>query len=413
LMAAMGSIYVNLGRYSEALDLLTDALRIRQEHLSAVDPQVLESTQTVAMLNRRLNHYATADSLVSIAADAARDALGETDPRTLDLLIGLAWGYAYEAARHNDGSAREAKGVAVVERVLGIRRRELGSDDPVTIETMGILARFYINANREADAEPILVEAIDRAKRVLGIEHRDTLSYLNNLAVVYAHLGRTAEAAPLYRQVLAIRERDLGSTHLRTLGAKRQLAMNLWDMGQHGAAESLMVETLQDYDEVVGPGHMKALFLVVDYAALCRSLGRNVEAESLLVSALEIAQETFVEGHEVVQELVFNLGTLYGAMGRLTDTERVYRASVARFNSGDPAKPAALYNLACQLALGGQNDSALDTLQEAVAEGLIDPEMWIANDPELDSLRGLPEFDAIVAELRRRNEEDAESLSVE
>jgi hypothetical protein len=36
---------------------------------------------------------------------------------------------------------------------------------------------------------------------------------------------------------------------------------------------------------------------------------------------------------------------------------------------------------------------------------------WVRDDPDLTSLHGDPEFEAIVEELRRRNEEEAEAAT--
>jgi hypothetical protein len=58
------------------------------------------------------------------------------------------------------------------------------------------------------------------------------------------------------------------------------------------------------------------------------------------------------------------------------------------------------YNLACYWALAGGRREALTFLRRSVDLGYSEP--WISRDPDLASLRGDPEFEAIVAEIRRR-----------
>lgn len=53
--------------------------------------------------------------------------------------------------------------------------------------------------------------------------------------------------------------------------------------------------------------------------------------------------------------------------------------------------PIAHYNHACALALAGRSDAALDALAAAIAGGFKDAE-HIREDPDLESLRGMPRF---------------------
>jgi choline-sulfatase len=58
------------------------------------------------------------------------------------------------------------------------------------------------------------------------------------------------------------------------------------------------------------------------------------------------------------------------------------------------------YNLACLEAAAGRTAAALDLLTKAVGKGLDDPAL-LADDPDLASIRKLPEFAAIAAEVRK------------
>jgi hypothetical protein len=53
----------------------------------------------------------------------------------------------------------------------------------------------------------------------------------------------------------------------------------------------------------------------------------------------------------------------------------------------------------------GNRDEAIAILRDALDNGLRQPNMWIREDPDLASLHGDPEFEVIVEELSRRNEE--------
>jgi hypothetical protein len=55
------------------------------------------------------------------------------------------------------------------------------------------------------------------------------------------------------------------------------------------------------------------------------------------------------------------------------------------------------YNLACHWALAGSRLEALRFLRRTHDLGYSEP--WIGRDPDLASLRGDPQFEAIVAEI--------------
>jgi tetratricopeptide (TPR) repeat protein len=65
-----------------------------------------------------------------------------------------------------------------------------------------------------------------------------------------------------------------------------------------------------------------------------------------------------------------------------------------------PDDSRILYYLACFNALTGHKDVALDYLQRAVAGGFYSP-THIARDPDLESLRGTPEYEAVLKAARR------------
>jgi hypothetical protein len=57
-----------------------------------------------------------------------------------------------------------------------------------------------------------------------------------------------------------------------------------------------------------------------------------------------------------------------------------------------------LYNVACIQCLAQQPELALDTLEQAVRVGLTQKE-WLVHDSNLDSIRALPRFHAIMTQL--------------
>jgi len=91
----------------------------------------------------------------------------------------------------------------------------------------------------------------------------------------------------------------------------------------------------------------------------------------------------------------FELAHLYTRLGRYAEGLAADRELLRRH----PDDPIVRYNLACSLALSGLKDEALQRLEEALELGYDDgPAM--ANDPDLESLRGEPRFEALLKRLQ-------------
>ncbi len=94
-------------------------------------------------------------------------------------------------------------------------------------------------------------------------------------------------------------------------------------------------------------------------------------------------------------DVVEILGGLYTKTGRVADGLRMDRKMVRL----QPKNATAHYNLACSLALSSRATEALRTLDHAIELGYRDYN-WMAEDPDLQSLQGMPAFEAMLDGLR-------------
>jgi tetratricopeptide (TPR) repeat protein len=94
-------------------------------------------------------------------------------------------------------------------------------------------------------------------------------------------------------------------------------------------------------------------------------------------------------------EIVSLLGGLYTKVGRVADGLKMDRKLVRL----DPANATAHYNLACSLALCKKRPAALQSLRKAVSLGYDDVD-WMLQDPDLETLKHAPEFQALLGQLK-------------
>jgi len=112
---------------------------------------------------------------------------------------------------------------------------------------------------------------------------------------------------------------------------------------------------------------------------LAEFLGRAVQRQTRNVSALA------------------ELGSVLTRLGRFEEGLEVDRRLVELA----PGDPTVHYNLACSLALLGQVEPALDTLERAFELGYDDP-THLLEDEDLRGLRGSPRFRALLARLESK-----------
>ena len=70
-----------------------------------------------------------------------------------------------------------------------------------------------------------------------------------------------------------------------------------------------------------------------------------------------------------------------------------------------PGEPMVLYNVGCIFSMAGELERAIETMERALEAGLT-LKGWYQHDSNLDPLRGMPRFQAL---LRRLEQMDAQA----
>jgi tetratricopeptide (TPR) repeat protein len=136
-------------------------------------------------------------------------------------------------------------------------------------------------------------------------------------------------------------------------------------------------------------------------AVLYQLQGRYDEAGQLLERAIAITERA--RGTEDARYPIYihSLGELLLATGKLEEAERQLRRALGIYElRGHRFRGLALYQLAGISARQDQPERALGLLRQALEQGWADRS--ILDDSNLNSLRGRPEFEAIVSEVESR-----------
>jgi tetratricopeptide (TPR) repeat protein len=227
-----------------------------------------------------------AAALMEEAVSIRRRELGSEHPATLESMLALGVTYSFHAGRH-------AEGRALIKEVIETRKRLLGGEHPDTLDALVSLAGTYagrgdLEAKREF--EPLLTETLATARRGLDDDHpvRNHATYL--LAAHYANESRLEEAESLFTELLETEMRTMGRDHPNTLTTLLHLANLHGRQQRYEEAEKLHLEVLETRRRVLGPNHGQTLVSLRALAGLRGKQGRLEEAETMLGEILQLCR---------------------------------------------------------------------------------------------------------------------------
>jgi adenylate cyclase len=220
-------------------------------------------------------------------------------------------------------------------------------------------------------------EAFAASRRALELEPRMPEAYIAR-AMLLSLLGRKDEANHDYEEAIRLNPASFDAHYL--------YARHCFQSGDFEQAVPLYEAAV-----TLRPDDYQALGLL---AGSLLKLGRMEQhAEVARRSMRAIDRQLVIDPQD---GRALQLGTVQAARLGLRDKSREFaeRALVAR-----PDAFSTFYNVACAYSVLGDRDDALEMLDRAVRDGRGNLE-WIEHDPDFDSLRSDPRFEAILDRIR-------------
>jgi len=295
----------------------------------------------------------------------------------------------------------------LLQQAVDIRRRVLGPENPDTLRSMSNLSRTLDHEGHYAEAETLIRQTLDIERRVLGPEHLDTVWSISNLGVSLTRDGRYGDAEKLLREALDARRRVLGPDHPQTLVSMSNLATVLADEHQFVEAEKLLRETVAVKRRVLGTDNPDTIVSMNNWGSVLNSEGKYTEAEKLFQEALDTRRRVLGPEHPQTLVSMLNLADTMTKMGQYGEAENMLKQTLEIqrrvLGSEHPYTAVTTYNLGSLAAHLGHRDDALSLVRSAVDHGLpVGIALGMDKDPDLQSLHGDPQFDALVAYARQR-----------
>jgi tetratricopeptide (TPR) repeat protein len=434
LMTTIADVYGLLGMRDKGRPLAEEALEIRRAKLGDLHPEVADGLMTLAGLTFAADPDA-ARSLYEQAIDTYEKTVGPNHIRIAGALAASAFTLAL--------TGRGEEALPLMERVLAIDEKALSPETPGEYATLAILAERALTLE---GLRPLLEREIEIRERVLGAEHPTIAPCLRAIGLFHQIEGDYREARRVMERSLEITEHEKGPDSPDLFPGLLFLAGLCHETGDYARARELMERCLALSEKVLGPEDHWTGMSLLNLGSLLVETGEYEEAEPLLERALEIYEPlggvvesntgmtllalarvryetgnldqaqgmaeraiSIVERSGAGQDFnlkraLFVLGKIQLARGEVSGAESSMRRAleVEKTVLGENHL-GYLYDRACYHALFGRRDEAIRELRRAVEVGF-NQYFAISRDPDMDSLRGDPEFEAILAEIKRRAE---------
>jgi non-specific serine/threonine protein kinase/serine/threonine-protein kinase len=265
-----------LGDPNAAKPDIERALSERRRLLGDLHPDTFESMLVAGRVRWALGESETALALLDECARGRTAVLGAEDPATLV----AAQTHATLLAQSDP-----ARAVALLEAIVGARRRLQGADHAETAGAERDLGSALLAADRAAEAEPILRAAYDARVAAIGAEAPGTIHALLDLVACLRALRRTEEAIPLARACAAAATKQLGARNFSTLHARAVLASLLAAApSETERAEALDIASSARVaaERALGPSNPTTLQCLLAEARSREALAQRAEARRLL-----------------------------------------------------------------------------------------------------------------------------------
>jgi eukaryotic-like serine/threonine-protein kinase len=321
LYGAMGTVYVNLGRYPKAEELYRQAIDIQQKLPPSGLPQL-------AVFINNLGNVCFHQSKMEEAETAYRAALG------------------------------------MQTNLLGQNHPEIATN---LATTMDDLARLLLQKRDLAGSETLYRQALDIRQKLTGAQSPETASSLYGLASILRIKGEFSQAESLYRKVLAIRRQlndDQGAA-----AALTDLGNVLRAEGKLAEAEAATAEALGIYQQSLGKDHPTVALALNAVGGVLLDQGKWDDAEIDFRQALEIQTNRLEIRHDYVAHTLANLGAALQKQGRLPEAEEVCRQALDIWKQGrdNRAVAAAMHQLAGILQQQNKAPEAIGLYRECLA----------------------------------------------
>lgn len=281
ILNEMADMLREQSRYAEAEKILKTALSLRESTLPAEHPNIAESKVKLARNMADLGRYSEARDLASQALKSAEQNFGNED----NLYVAQAKNCLGNIYRQ-DGRYSEAK--TLLQSALTMQQKIFNQENIDSAITMRDLALVEAEEANFKEAETLLKKSQSIIDSLAGADHPERAAAANTLGYLYLRDGKYAEAQPLFVKAMELSQRVLGENNLVTARSARNLGDLSVKLNKLTEAKAYYQQALNIDEVLFGKNAPQIAGALISLANACGALGQSAEAEPLLKRAAEI-----------------------------------------------------------------------------------------------------------------------------
>jgi tetratricopeptide (TPR) repeat protein len=220
----LAEAYLESGQVTEAIEQLELVYSGRRDALGETDPKTIFVAGHLSGLYVRVGRVSEAGPLLALWL-RRQHSLGWTG----------ADGDLYIRSSH-ETAAQANENIPALEMYVSVFSPIVGEENLHTIQYRNKLASAYRTVGRPDEAIEQYALALHGLERAWGPENKETINLRFFLASAYREAGRAGEAVPLLERVLAGLEQSRGAEHPGTAAVRENLAAARQEAERRGGA---------------------------------------------------------------------------------------------------------------------------------------------------------------------------------
>jgi len=321
LLSELGGMYLSLGNYTKAKQVLKDALsKLNKTNNNNHKAQTLAY---LGNLDGELGYYET-------AKDFLEQSLLIYEKNLPTNYEGAAWALTYLGNVYRDlGEPQKAK--ELLEKSLHLYKTYLPENHTGNARASAYLGIVYIILGDYEKAKNILEQSLHIYKTYLSKNHVGVAWVSAHLGNAYGELGNYQKARDLLEQSIVLYKEHFPEDHIKVGWALSYLGNVYRIIDTHEKAKKTLEQSMAIYKKHLPENHVVIAAILVYLSDVHKDSGEYEKARDLLEQSLVIDKKYFPKNHPETAWALAHLGDIYRIMGNFEKAQSLLEESLTSY----------------------------------------------------------------------------------
>lgn len=353
-----GRVYMNLGEYEMAEDLLTKAFHLRENNFNPPHNDIAESLHNLGILYWNKAQYSEAENYLKDALQMERELFGESNESIANTMTSLAI-VLKELREFEEAEPFYYQALEMDREIHGELHESIAYD-------LNNIGNFFESQGKYPDAQKYYLESLGLYRELLGTKHPSVAGSFTNLGRVSERMGEIDQAVEYHREALQIRRSIFDQRHPDIAESLYHLGSALLDIEEYEESEVKLKQALNIQETVLDSMHPDISQTLNSLGILMRRTENYEASEHYYRKSLELQQSRLGETHSESGLTMNNLGLALVRQKKYSEARKFLEQSLhVLLQNYDDDHPMITYPLL------GLAHIYLDTAEPEEAEPLL------------------------------------------